>query len=91
MLNITPDTLWKKIQSVLRSLAHEKLLLVRFQKTVLISRFCRTHPRSACKETHYYLLIYAAHSSPAKGSHQTAQFPWWLEGTPRTLRFHREV
>lgn len=51
-LNITPDTPRKKIQNVLRSLAYEKLLLVQFQKTVLIRTFCRTHPRSACKETH---------------------------------------
>lgn len=50
-LNITPDTPWKKIPNVLRSLAHEKLLLVGFQKTVLIRPFCRPHPRPACRLT----------------------------------------
>ena len=69
---------WRKIQNALRGWTHEKLLLVRFQKTVLVRTFCRTHPRSACKETHTATYLYKLHTVPREGGGgrtQMAQFP----------------
>lgn len=66
-LNITPDAPWKKIQNVLRSLAHEKLLLGPFQKNVLIRTLCRTHP-GLHAEGHTPLLTYMRCTQhPCKG------------------------
>lgn len=42
------------------------------------------------RDTHPYLLICAAHSTPVRGSHPDGAVPPQPEGIPQTLRFDRE-
>lgn len=41
------------------------------------------------RDTHHYL--HTLHTAPCKEPPRRCGSPWQLEGTPRTLRFHREI